>query len=453
MRGKAFFFLPFFFFLGSNLVYGNTVSVSTFEELQEKVETTLPGNTIILEAGEYAGQLLITKPIKLKGKEGAHIVGPPSGYPIIIEADDVTVENLIIEGGGSQNAGIYIKSSRNKILNNVFREVFHGIYIKNGYGNEISNNSITSFSNDKFHKGFGVYTVDAPQTKISNNYFRDLQDGVFVSYSDFSDISHNVVENVRYGIHTMDSTNVVISKNEVRKSHNGLMIMQSNGVLITENVLHLNTTIDGSGMFIFDTFDSLIRVNLMTGNFKGIYFENAKRNTVEFNVFLQNDIGFDLGKDSVENLIYLNNFVKNTRQMVTDSENENLLSRDGFGNYWDDIRKINLNGDDFVDFPYKSGDIFFNMTSKEPLLQVFMQSPTVYLWNKIEQFTPIPADHFVIDKHPLVTSAPIDLGFIKTANSKKQQTEYSFPQILVFSSIVILSVNILWVSRRKENEI
>ncbi|WP_240254801.1 right-handed parallel beta-helix repeat-containing protein [Ferdinandcohnia quinoae] len=438
--------------MGSQLVHGEQLqSVSSFDELVERIVTAQPGETITLEAGEYHGQLLINKEITLQGKDGTHIIGPSSGYPIIIEAENVTIKNLHIEGGGTQNAGIYIKSNRNKIINNSFKNVFHGIYIKDGYGNEIANNTITSFSKD-VHKGFGIYLVNAPQTKISNNYLYDLQDGIYVSYSDYGEVTNNLIENARYGIHTMDSKNVVISKNEVRKSHNGLMIMQSSDLFITENILHMNTTIDGAGMFIYDTFDSVIKVNVMKGNFKGIFFENAQRNTVEFNTFQQNDIGFDLGKASKSNLIYLNNFNKNTKQIISASGNKNLFSRDGYGNYWDDQRSINLNGDEFIDFPYKSGDIFFNMTNKEPLLQVFFQSPAVYLWNKIEQFTPIPADHFIIDEHTLVSPAPIKLDFLNSTNDRKSKTSHSLLQILFFSSIVCFSGFLLWKTRRKKSE-
>src|SRR5690606_17353261 len=120
MRGKALLFLLFFLFLGDQIVSADQVSVWSFEQLVETIDAANPGDTITLEKGEYEGQLIINKSITLKGEDGVRFIGPSSGYPITIEAEEVTIENLLIEGGGTQNAGIYITSNRNKIIHNKF---------------------------------------------------------------------------------------------------------------------------------------------------------------------------------------------------------------------------------------------------------------------------------------------------------------------------------------------
>ncbi|MFS0822338.1 nitrous oxide reductase family maturation protein NosD [Bacillus sp. 1P02SD] len=456
MRRKVLFFLLFLLLLGQKNIFADGVSVTSSSELEEAIRYSQSGDTIILEEGTYEGEFVIRNSISLRGKSGAIIKGPSSGYPITIEAENVVIENLQIEGGGSQNAGIYIKANHTQVLNNIIKNVFHGVYIKDGYGNVIENNTITSRAGEKTHKGFGVYLVDAPYTKVSGNYFHNLQDGVYVSFSDYCEVSNNLIEYARYGVHTMDSKTVTIAKNEIKNSHNGLMIMQSDELYITGNFLHSNTTIDGAGMFIFDTFDSVIKANVMKENFKGIYFENAKRNTVEFNAVIQNDIGFDLAKDTTDNVITFNNFLKNTKQVISRPENTNSFTKDGYGNYWDDQRLINLNGDLFIDFPYKSGDIFFNMTADEPLLQIFFQSPSVYLWNRIEQFTPIPTSHYIVDEHPLTKTVPISLGNTEIGSSKiseDKKSHYDSFQISLLVFFVSGSGLILWKTRRSNNEI
>lgn len=454
MRRKVLLFLLFFLLLGQNYIFAEDLTVTSSLELKEAILLSQPGDTIFLEVGTYEGEFVINKSITLRGKTGAIIKGSSSGYPITIEAEHVILENLQIEGGGSQNAGIYIKSNHAQIRGNIIKNVFHGVYIKDGYGNVIENNEITSHTGDNDHKGFGVYLVDAPYTRISGNYFHHLQDGVYVSFSDYCEVSKNLIEHARYGIHTMDSKTVTIAQNEINNSHNGLMIMQSDQLYITENYLHSNTIIDGAGMFIFDTFDSVIKANVMKENFKGIYFENAKRNIVEFNAFIQNDIGFDLAKDSVGNLITLNNFIKNTKQVISRPENKNTFTKDGYGNYWDDQRMINIDEDSFVDFPYKSGDIFFNMTAEEPLLQVFFQSPAVYLWNRIEQFTPIPTSHFIVDEHPLTKATPVSLGNTNPGEARNEEkSNYNLFQISLLAFFVSGSGLILWKTRRSKDEI
>src|SRR5690606_2250581 len=110
------------------------------------------------------------------------------------------------------------------------------------------------------------------------------------------------------------------------------------------------------------------------------------------------------------------------------------------------------NGDDFSDVPYKSGDIFFNMTAEEPLLQIFFQSPAVYLWNKIEQFTPIPTEHFIIDNYSLVSPAPVQLDYLKSSKEMTTETNYNLLQLLFLSLFVLISGFILWKTRRMKNE-
>lgn len=433
--------LVWFIFIGK--ANAEEISVTDGNELKEALSKTGENRIIRLEPGEYVGVFTISETVHLIGKEGAKLIGPGSGNVLTIEADDVTVEGLQIEGSGSQNAGIYVKGNRSFIQKNLIQDVFHGIYAKESYGHRMENNVITSFKGSSNHKGYGIYLVKAPNSVAANNFIYDTQDGIYVSYSDYCEIRGNQMVRARYGVHTMDSKTVLIAQNEVRESVNGLMIMQSNEVSILANSFYLNTKIDGSGMFIFDTFDSKISSNIMQGNFKGILLENAKRNTIEFNTFIGNHTGLELRKASDENTIYLNNFYHNTRQIISDQKNTNQFTKDKYGNYFDDHGSLNLNNDELVDFAYKSGDVFYNMTSEEPYLSIFYQSPAVELWNMIEQYTPMPSDSFVIDESPLVKPAPVSWSNGNSEESVSSNAPLNGWQIVTFLIVVVGSLSIL----------
>ncbi len=434
-------------------VHAEEVSVTNGIELQKALVNTSENRIIRLEPGEYIGAFTINRPLHLIGEEGAKLVGQKNGNVLTIEADDVTVEGLQIEGSGSQNAGIYVKGNRSIIQKNIIEDVFHGIYAKDSYGHRLENNVITSFQGSSNHKGYGIYLVNAPNSVASSNFIYDTQDGIYVSYSDFCEIRGNQMVRARYGVHTMDSRTVLIAQNKVRESVNGLMIMQSNEVFILANSFYLNTKIDGAGMFIFDTFDSKISSNLMQGNFKGILLENAKRNTFEFNTFIGNHTGLELRKASEENTIYLNNFYHNTRQIISDKKNINFFSKDKYGNYFDDHGSLNLNNDELVDYAYKSGDVFYNMTSEEPYLSIFYQSPAVQLWNMIEQYTPMPSDSYVIDESPLVKPAPVSWNDGKSEKAFFSNPTFNMMQIVTFLFVFIGSMFILLKLGRGKHEI
>ncbi|MFE8697500.1 NosD domain-containing protein [Cytobacillus sp. FJAT-53684] len=453
MYKKIGLFLVLFLVVFTGKAYGEERTVTNSEELQEALASNEELTVIQLKRGEYAGTFTINHPVHLIGEEGVVLLGPESGNVLTIEADDVTVEGLQIEGSGSQNAGIYVKGNRASIHQTILKNVFHGIYAKDSYGHRIENNVITSFNEDHKHNGFGIYLVKAPNSIVNHNFIYDTQDGIYVSYSNYCEVRSNQMIRTRYGVHTMDSKTVLIAQNEVRESVNGMMIMQSNEISIIENVFYLNTKIDGAGIFIFDTFDSKISSNIMKANFKGIVIENAKRNTFEFNTFLGNNVGMELGSTSDDNTIYLNNFYHNTRQIISDKDNKNLFSRDNYGNYFDDHGSLNLNNDDLVDFAYKSGDVFYNMTSEEPYLNIFYQSPAVELWNKIEQYTPMPTQSFVIDEVPLVKPAPVHWSKGETKTGILENPTFDVIQILCFLIILAGSLFILIKLGRERREV
>ncbi|WP_374723974.1 right-handed parallel beta-helix repeat-containing protein [Calidifontibacillus erzurumensis] len=464
---KTFFlFLISLFFL-NGIGHAEEMTVSNEKELQMALENLSDHDVIVMKEGIYKGTLTIDKSITIKGETGATLVGPNQGNVITINADDVTIENLQIEGSGSQNAGIHVNGNRSVIKNNKLYNVFHGIVLKNSYGHQIEGNVITSFQDEKFHKGHGVYLIEAPQTIVSNNYIYQSNDGIYLSYSNLCLLTGNQIIKTRYGIHLMDSEDVGITQNQLINNRNGLMIMQSLRLTIKENLLYENKTLEGAGLFLFDTFDSTISANIFKKNNKGIYFENGKRNEISFNEFIENDKGIELGKTSENNQIYLNNFFNNIQQVITDQDNVNSFNRDGYGNYWDDQTHIDLGlGNDSLNgtsepedrflietvaYAYKSGDVFYHLTADEPYLQIFSGSPAVRLWNAIEQFTAIPSKQFIIDEHPLQEPIVIERSQILEGNGSMHE-EMDFVDGCLFAGFLSISFFTLWKLRRTKHE-
>ncbi|HHY73628.1 MAG TPA: nitrous oxidase accessory protein NosD [Bacillus bacterium] len=478
MKWQTYFLLLLAIFFFSSPASAEEFIVNNEHQLQTVLETAVEHDTVTIKEGIYKGNFTVNMPMTIKGEEGATIIGPNKGDVITVNADDVTIENLQIEGSGSQNAGIHVNGNRSVLKNNKLYNVFHGIVVKKSYGHQIEHNAITSYLDKNLHKGHGIYLIEAPHSIIGNNTIFNTNDGIYLSYSNSSEISRNIVSKTRYGIHTMDSVDVVIYQNEATQNRNGLMIMQSKRVLIKENYLYANTTVEGAGIFLFDTFDSTILTNIIKKNNKGIYFENGIRNTITFNEFDENDKGMEIGKDSDENQIYLNNFLNNNEQIITDKKNENVFSRDGFGNYWDDQYHLKMdrneptiyasvctsnpaqlqqyNRDETNAYAYKSGDVFYHLTTSQPYLQLFSGSPAVRLWNTIEQFVPIPSKQFIVDEYPIQMPVVIEPEFEKMNTNEQNLSEVNSAVNVkkggFFLSFMSLSFLILWMTRRMKND-
>lgn len=450
-------FITTLFIVITVLVYGGIkteakeITVTETDNFQEILDQANDYDEIIVEPGVYEGNFTINTSVSITGKKGATIKGLGQGDVITVNADEVKIENLQIEKGGSQNAGISLRSSRNQIINNKLYDVFHGIVIRDGYGNIITENVITSFKNAS-NKGFGIYLIEAPNSRVTNNYLYDTNDGIYISYSDLCEISHNHIERARYGIHTMDSIDDVIAENYISHSRNGLMIMQSYNLQIKNNYLYANTTITGVGIFLFDTFNSNIQANIMKKNNKGIFLENAIENSIEFNLIDSNEKGVEVGKNSNGNQINLNNFISNNQQVISNEENENEFSWDGYGNYWDNQQSLNISKDDTNDYAFKSGDVFYHLTTKDEYLQIFTGSPAVRLWNTVEQFVPIVSDKFIVDEHPLSEPAAIEMNTEEVPLEKPMESNVSWLALAIFSGFVTSSLLIFKIARREHYE-
>lgn len=437
--------------LNPGLANAEEIRVTDEETLNTALEEASDGETIILEDGEYHGNFVIEHSIEFKGEDGARIIGPDTGYPLIIEADDVVVENLHVEGGGTDAAGIFSRGDRNEITNNTINNVFHGILVRDGHSNILTENKISSWDDSSRSYGYGMYVINGDGAMVSHNETYDTQDGVWVSHSTSAIINYNRFINARYGIHTMYAENVAIAHNEVRGSHNGGMIMESNNITIKNNYFHLNTTSDGAGIFGYDLFDSVIADNIIAGNARGIFLSYAQRNEIYRNDIMENVRGIEFGDGGTNNTIYYNNLTKNTQQVVTNPENENEFNYGELGNYWDDQNILDLDGDGLNDFAYKSGDVFYQMIERDPFLQIFFDSPTVRLWNTIEQYTHIPSDTHVIDAYSL--AAPVDIvPQVEVYVPEGNQMGFSNPAVLtgLFVTIIAISGFTIFVTRRRK---
>ncbi|MHA6251770.1 right-handed parallel beta-helix repeat-containing protein [Oceanobacillus sp. CAU 1775] len=443
----------FFLFIPSMvLADGDAITVTDTNSLHTALEQAEDGDTILLEDGEYHGNFIIKDSITLIGiDDEAHVIGPESGYTITIEADDVVIENLNVQGGGTDAAGIFSRGDRNEIKNNRIHDVFHGVLVREGYGNIITGNIISSWDELTGSKryGYAIYVIEGDGAIVTHNQTYNTQDGAWISHSSLAQVSYNRFINARYGVHTMYSDNVVITHNEVRGSYNGGMIMQSENIIIKYNYFHLNTTSDGSGIFGYDLFDSTITGNIIRGNARGIRLGYAQRNEVFRNEITENVRGIELGKGAINNKFYMNNMTKNTQQVVTIPENKNEFNFLGAGNYWDDQEILDLEDDGLNDFAYKSGDVFYQMIEREPFLQIFFDSPTVRLWNTIEQYTHIESDTHVIDEFSLSEPVVIEQQ-IEVIIPENKQMGFTNPVILIplFTSVIAISLFTIYLTRR-----
>jgi nitrous oxidase accessory protein len=89
-----------------------TWAVQPGQAIQPAIERAAAGDTVEVQRGNYTGNLVIAKPLTLRGIQRPTISGGQQGDTIRVKSPDVTIEGLIVRDSGdsllAQNAGIYL---------------------------------------------------------------------------------------------------------------------------------------------------------------------------------------------------------------------------------------------------------------------------------------------------------------------------------------------------------
>lgn len=377
------------------------IVVKPGDSIQKAIAQVPEGSTILVKKGQYNGSLLIEKSVQLIGEEGAIIAGDGSGNVIEVKAPNVIIENFIIEKSGKRgtDAGIWVESSNNLIKDNVFKEIYYGIYIQKGRFNRIIDNQITGYDGHFSQKGNGVHLFYAEETELTGNVIRQVQDGIYFDFAKDSTVKGNKVEGSRYGYHVMYAKKGLLNDNISTKNITGVMIMDAEDFDITDNVINENLDYRGHGILIFDSDRINIINNRVTFNNTGLSLQDARDCKIESNVFAGNYIGLDLKDKNERNTMINNNFIGNIVQTKIFTSVE-PMDLNGQGNYWDDYSGMDLNGDGIGEIPYESGKLFDKLVEENPMLQFFFESPTIKLWSSIEKIFPAFSGEKGMDRYP-----------------------------------------------------
>ncbi len=361
------------------------------------------GDIVTVARGHYRENLVIAKPLTLRGLDRPTLDGGLKGDVIRIKSPDVVIQGFIIRNSGidltAQNAGIYVEpgSHRAVLRDNVINYTLFGMWIEKANDVLVEGNNITGMRDlASAQRGNGIQLYNSRGARIIGNEISFTRDGIYVDVSDRALFRGNRLHHLRYGTHYMNSNNNVWEDNDTYYNRGGLALMEVRNQTVRNNRAWGNSD---HGIMLRTIQDSVIENNIVAGNGRGFFIYDAEYNTLRGNLVVGNQVGVHLWAGSIHNQVDANDIIENRTQIkYVASHDENWGEREG--NYWSNYLGWDRDGDGVGDVPYEANDLVDKLTWKYPAAKLLLNSPAVQTLRLVARQFPLLRATSVVDRHP-----------------------------------------------------
>lgn len=373
------------------------------ESIAAAIARAAPGDTLLIARGRYEENLVIDKPLALRGINRPTVSGELKGDVIRIRAPDVSIEGIIVTDSGGdlekQHAGIYIQpgAHRAKVIQCDIAYSLFGLWIEGANDVEIRGNRITGKRDfQSSQRGNGIQLYNTTGARIVGNDISFTRDGIYVDVSHHAVFSGNRMHHARYGTHYMNSYHNLWEDNDTFLNRGGLALMEVRDQVVRNNRAWGNSD---HGIMLRTIQDSVVEKNVVAGNQRGFFIYDAEYNVLRGNLVVANRIGVHLWAGSTRNEVEENDFIGNREQIryVAARDEPWGLQR---GNYWSNYVGWDRDGDGIGDVPYEANDVVDRLSWRHPMMKLLLNSPAVQALRLIAQQFPLLRAPSVVDRKP-----------------------------------------------------
>ncbi|AVR88369.1 nitrous oxide reductase family maturation protein NosD [Thauera aromatica] len=380
-----------------------TLRVRAGESIQAAIERAQPGDVIEIERARYAENLLIAKPLTLRGLDRPTLDGQGRGDVVRIAAPGVTIEGFIIWNSGDhlgeQNAGIYIQPGADHALvrNCDLAYNLFGLWIEKANDVRVENNVITGKRDYmSVKRGNGIQLYNTHRAQILGNNISFVRDALYVDVSHDAVFRANRLHHSRYGTHYMNAYDNVWEGNDTWMNRGGLALMEVRRLTVRNNRAWANSD---HGIMLRTIQDSTIEGNVVAGNQRGFFIYDAEYNTLRGNTVVDNVVGVHLWAGSKNNEVEGNDFILN-REQVRYVGARDLPWGEQAGNYWSNYLGWDRDGDGAGDVRYEANDLVDRLSWRHPLMKLLLASPAVQTLRLVGQQFPLLRAPSIVDPNP-----------------------------------------------------
>lgn len=380
-----------------------TLHVRAGDDLTAAVRKAKAGDVLEIARGTYHANLVIDKPLTLRGVDRPTISGGNQGDTIRVTAPDVVIEGLIVRDSGDdlkdQNAGIYLYPGAHRavvrrcdLTYNLF-----GLWIEKANDVLIEHNVITGkreYSSPQ--RGNGVQLYNTKGAKILNNNISFVRDALYVDVSHHALFKGNQLHHSRYGTHYMNSYYNLWEDNDTYYNRGGLALMEVREQTVRNNRAWGNSD---HGIMLRTLQDSVIEGNVVAGNSRGFFIYDVEYIKLNNNLVVDNTVGVHLAAGSKNNEVEGNDFISNREQVrYVGARDERWGAKSG--NHWSNYLGWDRDGDGVGDVPYEANDMVDRLTWRHPSVKLLLASPAVQALRLVGRQFPVLRVPSVVDPKP-----------------------------------------------------
>jgi nitrous oxidase accessory protein len=380
-----------------------TWTVQPGQAIQPVIDKAAAGDVVEVLRGQYPGNLVIAKPLTLRGIERPTISGNLQGDTIRVKAEDVTIEGLIVIDSGdsllAQNAGIYISpgSHRAVVRKNDLAYNLFGLWIEKANDVRVENNLIVGKREyGSSQRGNGVQLYNTTGARIIGNNIGFVRDALYVDVSHHAIFRGNRLHHSRYGTHYMNSYHNLWEDNDSYLNRGGLALMEVRDQVVRNNRAWGNSD---HGIMLRTLQDSVIENNVVADNGRGFFIYDVEYATLRGNLVTGNKVGVHLSAGSTRNTVEGNDFIGNREQVrYVGAKDESWGGK--VGNHWSNYLGWDRDGDGRGDVPYEANDVVDRLIWRHPAARLLLASPAVQALRLVGQQFPVLRAPSVVDAKP-----------------------------------------------------
>lgn len=383
--------------------------------LIEAVAQAQSGDRLVLGPGQYAGPVVIDKPLTIEGVAGTIIDNGGTGTVVKILAPGVAIRGVTIRNSGIKgenfDSGIYVEKGadgpvieNNMLEGNLFGVVLHGCKNAVARNNKIANRS-DLWANDR---GNGFHIWNSTGTLVEGNSVTSGRDGLYIEISHRNIIRNNRFEGLRFAVHYMYANDNEVSGNISIHNRVGFALMYSNNIKVLRNVSIGDLQ---HGLMLHTAHKSETAFNYVYGTGeKCLFIYTSASNDIHDNRFEQCGVGVHFTGGSERNKFHGNSFLSNEMQVKYTGLKFYEWSLNGRGNYWSDNPAFDLNGDGLADAAFRPNTLVDWVLWRYPLAKLLVSSPAVQSLRYVQQQLPSLYPGGAIDSFPLMSPGPVPVA-------------------------------------------